>query len=86
LATRAKRKVSELMEVCPLEMNRISTWENLSIFPLGSYDVLISMECLEAHKVKLDFYTKTFNCRDEDGNPRIVKGIPNSISIRQMAS
>jgi hypothetical protein len=48
LATRTKRKVSELVEACPLEMNGLFTWENLNILPLGSYDVLIGMDWLEA--------------------------------------
>ena len=41
------------------------------------------MDWLEAHKVKLDCYNKTFECLDEEGNLRVVKGIPKVISIRQ---
>jgi hypothetical protein len=64
------------VETCPLEIIGLSTRENLNIFPLGSYDVLIG-NWLEAHKVRLDFYNKTFDYVDEDGNPRKIKGIPN---------
>jgi hypothetical protein len=70
-----------VVERCPLEMNGLFTWENLNIFPLGSYDVLIGMDWLEAHQVKLDCYNKTFDCIDEDGNPRIVRGIPKEILL-----
>ena len=33
------------------------------------------MDCLEAHIVKLDCYNKTFECLDEEGNMKVVKGI-----------
>jgi hypothetical protein len=48
-------------------MNELFTWGNLNIFPLDSYDVLIGMNWLEAHQVKLDFYNKTFDYIDENG-------------------
>ena len=39
---------------------------DLNVLPLGSYDVLIGMDWLEAHRVKLDCYNKTFECMDEE--------------------
>jgi hypothetical protein len=30
-----------MIEICPLELNELFTWENLSILPFGSYDVII---------------------------------------------
>ena len=44
LATRRKRKVSEVVEKCPLVMDGLSTYVNLNILPLGSYDILIGMD------------------------------------------
>ena len=64
-------------------MNGLVTCVDLNVLPLGSYDVLIGMDWLEAHKVKLDYYIKTFECMDEEGNPRVVRGIPKVISVRQ---
>jgi hypothetical protein len=34
LATRTKRKVSEMVKVFPLEMNEIKTWETMNMFQL----------------------------------------------------
>ena len=76
LSTGTKRKVSEVVEKCPLVMNGLVTCVDLNVLPLGSYDVLIGMDWLEAHKVKLDYYNKTFECMDEEGNIVVVKGIP----------
>ena len=39
------------------------------------------MDWLEAHRVKLDCCNKTFECMDEEGNPRALKGIPNVIEV-----
>ena len=60
LATGNKRKVSEVVEKFPLVMNGLVTYADLNVLPLGSYDVLIGMDWLEAHKVKLDCYIKNF--------------------------
>ena len=29
---------------------------------------------------------KTFECMDEEGNPRVVRGIPKGISVRQVSA
>lgn len=47
LATRTKKKVSEVVEICPLELNKFLIITYLNILHLGSYDVLIGMDWLE---------------------------------------
>ena len=71
LATRTKRKVSEVVEKCPLVMNGWFTCAYLNVLPLGSHDVLIEMDWLEAHRLKLECYHKNFECMDEEGNPML---------------
>ena len=44
------------------------------------------MDWLEAHRVKLDCYNKTFECMDEEGNPRVARGIPKVIYVRQVSA
>ena len=73
-----------MVEKCPLVMNGLFTCVDLNVITLGSYDVLIGMDWLEAHRVKLDYYHKTFECMDEEGNPRVVRGIPKVILIRHL--
>ena len=86
LATRTKRKVIEVVEKFPLVINGLATCVDLNVLSLGSYDVLIGMDWLEAHRVKLDCYNKDFECLDEEGNSRMVKGIPKVISVRQVST
>ena len=60
LATGTKRKVREVVEKFPLVMNGLVTCVDMNVLPLGSYDVLIGNDWLEAHRVKLDCYNKNF--------------------------
>ena len=85
LAIGTKRKVSEKVVRCPLMMNGLVTYVYLNVLPLGSYDVLIGMDWLEAHMVKLDCYKNNFKCMDGEGNPVVVKGIPKVIFVRKIS-
>ena len=44
------------------------------------------MDWSEAHREKLDCYNKNFECLDEEGNLRVVRGIPKVISIRKIST
>ena len=44
LAIGTKRKVTELVNSCPVDMTGLSTKVELNILPLGSYDYLIGMD------------------------------------------
>ena len=59
LATGTKRKVAEVIPACQFIMGGLPTQETLNILPLGSYDLLIGMDWLDAYKIKLDCYHKT---------------------------
>ena len=76
--------MNEVVGKCPLVMNGLITCVDLNVLPLGSYDVLIRKDWLEAHRAKLDCYNKTFECMDEAGNPLVVRGIPKVILVRQI--
>ena len=58
----------------------------MNIIPVGSYDVFIGIDWLDAHHLVLDCHEKSFTCLDDEGEQKIVKGIPNPISIREFSS
>ena len=72
LATGTKKKVNEVVREWSLVMDGLITYAVLNMLPLGSYDFLIGMDWLEAHRAKLYCYKKTFECLDEEGNLRVV--------------
>jgi hypothetical protein len=44
------------------------------------------MDWLDKHYAILDYYNKVFTCLDEEGNLRIVQGIPRTITIRESSA
>jgi hypothetical protein len=86
LATGTKRKVTEVIPACQFIMSGFPTQANLNILPLGSYDLLIGMDWLAAHKTKLDCYNKTLECENEEGRRVTLQGIQNPVSVRQIST
>jgi archaeosine-15-forming tRNA-guanine transglycosylase len=86
LATGTKRKVTELVKSHPVDMNGLSTKDELNILPLGSYDCLIGMDWLDQHHAILDCRNKAFTCLDEEGNRKIVQRIPKVVVVREIAA
>jgi predicted aspartyl protease len=76
LATRTKHKVIEFVKDCSISMDEMKTMVDINILPLGFYDLLIGMDWLEKHSTMVNCRDKTFNCLDDFGNGKIVKGIP----------
>ena len=81
LATGTKRKVTELVKSCSMDMNGMSTKVELKILPLGSYDCLIGMDWLDQHHALLDCRNKRFTYLNEEGNPVTVQGIPRAMLL-----
>jgi hypothetical protein len=86
LATGTKRKVTELVKSCPVDMNGLSTKVDLNILSLGSYDCLIGMEWLDQHHAILDCRNKEFTCFNEEGNQRSIQGIPRAVTVREIST
>ena len=57
---------------------------NLNVLPLWSYNALIGMDWLEKHRAKVHCYGKVLECIGEEGRPRLVRGTPNQVLVRQI--
>jgi hypothetical protein len=68
LSTGTKRKVTELVNSCSVDMKGMSTKAELNTLPLGSYDCLIGMDWLDQYHALLDCRNKRFTCLNEEGN------------------
>jgi hypothetical protein len=86
LATGVRRKVNEMVKSCLIDMNGLNNKEDLNILPLGSYDCLIGMYCVDPHHALLDYHKKEFTCLDEQGNQRKVQGIPIEVNVREISA
>ena len=67
-------------------LGEFPTQATLNILPLGSYDLLIGMDWLAAHKARLDCYHKTLGCVSKEGKRITLQGIQNPISVRQISA
>jgi hypothetical protein len=65
-------------------MNGLRMKAELNILTLGSYDFLIGMDWLDQHHAILDCCNKAFTFLDEEGNQKIVQGIPRVVVIREI--
>ena len=63
-------------------MDEFETFVKLSFLSLGSYDMLITVDWLEQHRVVLNYFNKTFTCVNNDGEIINVKGISKKTTIR----
>ena len=86
LAIGAKRKVSEMVKSCLMDMNGLNTRADLNILPLCSYDYLIGMDWLDQHHALLDCHNKEFTCLDGEGNLRTVQGIPRAVVVKEIST
>jgi hypothetical protein len=86
LATRTKRKFTELVKSCPMDMNALSTMDELNILPLGSYNCLARMDWLDQHHAILEYCNKAFTCLDEEGNQKTIQGICRVVVIREISA
>jgi hypothetical protein len=64
-------------------MDGIETKIDLNVLHLRSYDLIIGMEWLEKYVVVVNCKNKTFDCLDELGKRKTIKGIPRSVSLRK---
>jgi hypothetical protein len=86
LATRTKRKVTELVKSYSVDMKGMTTKANLNILPLGSYDYLIGMDWLDQHHALMECHNKRFICLNEEGDQVTVQGIPRAVAVREISA
>ena len=54
LASVARVSVNSMVCSCPIQIGDMFTVSDLRITPLGSYDIVLGMDCLYAHSAKMD--------------------------------
>jgi hypothetical protein len=86
LAIGTKRKVARVIEDFQFEMSGLHTQATLNILPLGSYDVFLGMDWLVNNKEKLNFYENNLEFEDQKENARVLQGIQNPISVKQISA
>jgi len=50
------------------------TIAHLHVLALGSYSMLLGMDWLYFHRTKVDFYDRSIECVDDNGEPKVLQG------------
>jgi len=74
MASKAKQKVGGKVMGCTLNLEEFVTRANLYIIVLVSYDVVISMDCLESHEVIFNCKKKWLILVDDEGKRCVIVG------------
>jgi hypothetical protein len=74
MASGAKQKVGGKVMGCTLNLGEFVTRANLYVMILGSYDLVISMDCLESHEVILNCKMKWLSLVDDEGKRHVIVG------------
>eukprot|EP00253_Pinus_taeda_P012142 PITA_12142 len=86
LATGAKRRVTAKINDCSFTIADQPITADLNILPLGSYDILISMDWVEKHWSLVDCKTKVIYYRDQQGNSKEMQGIRRPVQVRPITA
>lgn len=60
--------------------------EHLSVLPLGSYNMLLGMDCLYLNRIKVDYDDKGTKCFVDNEEPRVLQGKKKATSVRMVAT
>lgn len=75
LSIGTKGRVHHFVRSCTFELNGMTLSTHIrNGFPLGSYNMLLSMELLFTHRTMIDCYEKEIEFPDDYGERRILQG------------
>lgn len=84
LAIHKKKMVQHWVRAYASKLDGMPTASHLNILPLGSYSMILGMELLYLHRTKIDFYEKTIECLNDNGELIVLQGKKKSTSVRMV--
>lgn len=84
-ANQTRARVEQCLFEARLELPRLTTKVNLYVAPLSSYNVILGMNWLWEHEVKVDCFSKTVECLNDLGNKVYLQGIQHEVKVWQIS-
>ena len=82
MASGVKQAVGPSVDQCQVNLGVCMTKLKAYVTELGTYDVIVGMDWLEAHRALVDCFKKKVICLDDEGRPIEICGIKRGVSLR----
>lgn len=85
LASGSKVESGLIVVECEIHLKELTTFANLRVIPLGTYEIILGMDWLNQHQATIDCSSKIIKCIDDFGASKSISGIKRPISIRTIS-
>jgi hypothetical protein len=82
MASGEKQAVGPSIDNCLVDLGVCTTRLKVYVTALGTYDLIIGMDWLEAHRAMVDCFAKRVLCVDDEGRPVEIHGVRRKVSLR----
>jgi hypothetical protein len=82
MASGGKQAVGPSVDNCLVDLGVCTTRLKVYVTALDTYDLIIGMDWLEAHRVMVDYFAKRVICVDNEGMPVEIHGVRRKVSLR----
>jgi hypothetical protein len=73
--------VGPSVDNCLVDLGVCTTRLKVYVTALGTYDLIIGMDWLEAHRAMVDCFAKRVLCVDDEGRPIEIHGVQRKVSL-----
>jgi hypothetical protein len=81
MASGEKQAVGPSIDNCLVDLGVCTTRLKVYVTALGTYDLIIGMDWLEAHRAMVDCFAKRVLCVDDEGRPVEIHGVRRKVSL-----
>jgi hypothetical protein len=81
MASGEKQAVGPSVDNCVVDLGVCTTRLKVYVTALGTYDLIIGMDWLAAHRTLVDCFAKRVLCFDDEGIPIEIQGVQRKVSL-----
>ena len=82
MASGEKQAVGPRVDNCLVDLGVCTNRLKVYVIALETYDLIIGMDWLEAHRAMVDCFAKRVLCVDDEGRPVEIHGVRRKVSLR----
>jgi uncharacterized protein YqfA (UPF0365 family) len=82
MASEEKQAVGPSVDNCLVDLGLCTTRLKVYVIALGTYDLIIGIDWLEAHRAMVDCFAKRVLCVDNEGRSVEIHDVQRKVSLR----